>query len=262
MPDYSYVDQPYLLQMLFYPRADFTRPPEYAWDLFAETEDGNRIASRFYSGGTKWPWILYFHGNGEVASDYDGLAPLYLARQINLVVVDYRGYGASSGKPSFTHLVQDAHLLYKTVKNELDRRGCSGGLYIMGRSLGSISALELAFHYGDGLQGLIIESGFASISRLIYQLGLMGPTAELDKIEGECLEMIAQIKLPALVIHGRVDTLVPWREGELVYNTLGSVDKKMLVIPGAGHNDIIIRDIPKYFGAIEDLVSGENPTLP
>jgi esterase/lipase len=75
-------------------------------------------------------------------------------------------------------------------------------------------------------------------------------------------EMIAQIKLPALVIHGRVDTLVPWREGELVYNTLGSVDKKMLVIPGAGHNDIIIRDIPKYFGAIEDLVSGENPTLP
>jgi pimeloyl-ACP methyl ester carboxylesterase len=132
----------------------------------------------------------------------------------------------------------------------------------MGRSLGSISALELAFHYGDGLQGLIIESGFASISRLIYQLGLMGPTAELDKIEGECLEMIAQIKLPALVIHGRVDTLVPWREGELVYNTLGSVDKKMLVIPGAGHNDIIIRDIPKYFGAIEDLVSGENPTLP
>jgi pimeloyl-ACP methyl ester carboxylesterase len=210
MPDYSYVDQPYLLQMLFYPRADFTRPPEYAWDLFAETEDGNRIASRFYSGGTKWPWILYFHGNGEVASDYDGLAPLYLARQINLVVVDYRGYGASSGKPSFTHLVQDAHLLYKTVKNELDRRGCSGGLYIMGRSLGSISALELAFHYGDGLQGLIIESGFASISRLIYQLGLMGPTAELDKIEGECLEMIAQIKLPALVIHGRVDTLVPW----------------------------------------------------
>jgi hypothetical protein len=66
MPDYSYVDQPYLLQMLFYPRADFTRPPEYAWDLFAETEDGNRIASRFYSGGTKWPWILYFHGNGEV----------------------------------------------------------------------------------------------------------------------------------------------------------------------------------------------------
>ena len=102
MPDYSYVDQPYLLQMLFYPRADFTRPPEYAWDLFAETEDGNRIASRFYSGGTKWPWILYFHGNGEVASDYDGLAPLYLARQINLAVVDYRGYGASSGKPSFT----------------------------------------------------------------------------------------------------------------------------------------------------------------
>jgi len=76
MPDYSCVDQPYFLQMLFYPRPDFTRPPDYAWDLFADTKDGARLAARFYSGGEQWPWILYFHGNGEVASDYDDLAPL------------------------------------------------------------------------------------------------------------------------------------------------------------------------------------------
>ena len=256
MPDYSCVDQPYLLQMLFYPRPDFTRHPDYAWDLFVDTEDGVRLATRFYSGGEQWPWILYFHGNGEVASDYDDLAPLYLAQQINLVVADYRGYGASSGTPSFTHLVQDAHLLYGTVRDELDRRGYSGGLYIMGRSLGSISALELAFHYGLSLQGLIIESGFASINRLIYHLGLMEPNAELGKIEQECLEMIAKITIPALIIHGRADMLVQLQEGELVYNTLGSADKKMLVIPGAGHNDIIARDIPKYFGAIKNLVTG------
>ncbi len=263
MPDYSYVDQTYFLQMLFYPRPDFSHPPNYAFDLFTETEDGARLVARFYYGKEQWPWIIYFHGNGEVASDYDDLASLYLAQQINLVVADYRGYGASSGNPSFTHLVQDAHLLYQAIGQELDRRGYSGDRYIMGRSLGSISALELAFHYGANLQGLIIESGFASINRLIYHLGLAQPNAELDQIEQECLEMIRKIALPALIIHGQADNLVLLREGELVYQTLASPQKKILVIPGAGHNDIIIRDIPKYFGAIKNLVtgSGENPGL-
>ncbi len=256
MPDYSYVDQPYFLQMLFYPRPDFTRPPNNAFDLFIDAADNVRITARFYSGGEQWPWILYFHGNGEVVPDYDDLAPLYFAQEINLVVADYRGYGSSTGTPDFTSMVRDAHHIYIAVKNELGNRNYTSDLYIMGRSLGSISALELAYHYQDNLKGLIIESGFASINRLIYHLGIMDPNPYLDQIERECLDVIAEIKIPALIIHGEIDNLVLPEEGHLVYNTLGSMDKEIVTIPRAGHNDVIIRDIPKYFSAVKKLVYG------
>ncbi len=254
MPDYSYVDQPYFLQTLFYPRPDYSRPPINAFDLLIDTADQVRISLRFYAGAKEWPWILYFHGNGEVVSDYDDLAPLYFAQEINLVVADYRGYGASTGTPDFTSMVGDAHHIYNAVKDELNKRNYNSHLYVMGRSLGSISALELAYHYQEDLKGLIIESGFASVNRLIYHLGIMNPNTYLDQIEQECLDMIAEIKIPALIIHGEADNLVLPEEGQLVYKNLGSRDKKMLIIPRAGHNDVIIRDIPKYFTAIKKLV--------
>lgn len=254
MPDYSYADQPHFLQMLFYPRPDFTPPPAYAFDLLAETGDKVKVAARFYSKSEQWPWILYFHGNGEVAADYDDLACLYLEQNINLVVADYRGYGLSGGTPSFTRLIADAHLLYEAIKNELEKRNYRSDLFVMGRSLGSISALELACHYQETLRGLIIESGFSSINRLIYHLGIDKPNKSLDTIENECLKMIASIKIPALVIHGESDVLVLPEEGQRVYNALGSQDKEILIIPRAGHNDIIVRDIPKYFGAVKSFI--------
>ena len=69
--------------------------------------------------------------------------------------------------------------------------------------------------------------------------------------------MLREIKLPALVIHGEEDNLVYLREGKLVFEQLGSQEKEMLVIPGAGHNDVIIMDLPRYFGAIAELVHGK-----
>jgi pimeloyl-ACP methyl ester carboxylesterase len=119
-----------------------------------------------------FPWILFFHGNGEVVSDYDDIAPFYGRLGLNLTVADYRGYGASSGEPTFTNLVEDAHLIFSAVRKELSSKGFSENLWIMGRSLGSISALELGYHYGDQIQGLVIESGFASVTGLIRHLGL------------------------------------------------------------------------------------------
>ena len=160
MTDYSSSDQPFLLQFIFYPRKDFTPCPANAFDLSVLVGDGVSIFCRFYVGHPEWPWILFFHGNGEVVSDYDEISPLYHQKEINLVVADYRGYGASTGAPTLTDLVQDAHVIFKEVKGELSRKNLRKELWVMGRSLGSISALELAYHYQEEIKGLIIESGF------------------------------------------------------------------------------------------------------
>ncbi len=251
---YSAIDQSPLVDLLFYPRRDFTPPSEGTFDLFCPVDEGISIHIRFYPYKPAGPWILFFHGNGEVVSDYDDIAPFYGQIGVNLAVADYRGYGASGGRPTFTHLVQDAHLLLAGVKKQLSSKSHSGELWVMGRSLGSISALELGYHHGDQIKGLIIESGFASVTGLIRHLGLPSRGIDLEPIENEHRRRIRKIVLPSLILHGELDRLVPLQEAKDLLDHLGSVGKELVILPEADHNNVMFSSPAQYFGAIQRFV--------
>ncbi len=255
MIDYATLDQPFFRQFIFYPRKDFTPCPGNAFDLSVGVADGAFISCRFYMGQHEWPWILFFHGNGEVVSDYDEISPFYHQGKMNLVVADYRGYGASSGTPTLTDLVQDAHVIFKEIRGEISRRNLRKDLWVMGRSLGSISGLELAYHYQKEMEGLIIESGFPSVVRILSHLGIPAPVMGLKKIDQECLERIKKTLLPTLIIHGERDSLVPLENAREIYQHLGAKEKRLLVIPSATHNDIMWVGCKDYFKAIQQFVS-------
>jgi alpha-beta hydrolase superfamily lysophospholipase len=205
-------------------------------------------------GNSKWPWVLFFHGNGEVVSDYDEISPFYYQKKINLVVTDYRGYGTSTGVPTLTDLVQDAHLILKGVTEELARRSLKKDLWVMGRSLGSISALELAYRNQQQMKGLIIESGFPSVVKIMLHLGFPASGLGLERIDQECMKSLRKIFLPALIIHGEHDTLVPVQNAKDIYESLGSQDKRLLVIPSATHNDIMLVGFKDYFKSIQEFI--------
>lgn len=253
---YDTIDrQPQLLRFLFYPRKWTLPAPAKAKDHLISVEPGVVIGCRLHESKAGRPWILLFHGNGEIAADYDRIAPFYDAQEINLAVADYRGYGYSNGRPTFSNMIKDAAIIYRTVKDKLVRRGRQEKLFVMGRSLGSISALELAAQNANNIPGLIIESGFISVTGLIRRLSLPAAGIDLDAIEVENRRMVARVKLPALVIHGRADSLVPYSEGEDLYHLLGSKTKTLLSIPGAEHNNVIIYDRKRYFSAIAKFVA-------
>ncbi len=254
MADYSQIDRSGLISFLFYPRSDVTSCPEGAFDLSVPAEDGISLSCRFYSGDGEWPWLLYFHGNGEVASDYDEIAPLYHEVGINLVVADYRGYGGSGGSPNFTNLFKDAHFTLKGARGELNRQGLNTALWIMGRSMGSLCAAELAYQYPEAITGMVIESGFASVTRLIRHLGLPSRGVDLEPIERERLDVIRKISIPALILHGEFDTLVPPQEGKDLFERLGSARKKLVIIPKADHNTIMFAGLKQYFAEIQEFV--------
>jgi len=254
MPDYTPLDQSPLLGLLFYPRRDFTPCPHRAWDFFVPVDPGISLSCRFYVGDHNGPWILFFHGNGEVVSDYDDIAPFYHKAGINLVVADYRGYGASGGSPTFTNLVGDAPRIFSAVKEEISQKGSQRDLWIMGRSMGSISALEIAHQRSGEMKGLIMESGFASVTRLIKHLGLPSRGLNLGSIDQDRINIIRQISAPALIIHGERDRLVPLKEGQELFAALGSTQKNLVIIPKADHNDILFTGGELYFRAIRDFV--------
>ncbi len=261
MPDYSALDQPEILMYVFYPRKDFTSCPENAFDLSVTVDNQVSINCRFHVGDRQWLWILFFHGNGEVVSDYDEIAPFFHDRRLNLGVADYRGYGTSGGVPTLTDLLRDAQAIFEAARSEFARRGFRDSLWIMGRSLGSISALELAYWYPESIEGIVVESGFCSVTRIITHLGIPATGIDLEKIDRECVEMVRKISIPALIMHGERDTLVPVKEAKDLYQELGSKRKELLIMPEADHNDIMIVGFKKYFDTLQNFIEKNKPCL-
>jgi uncharacterized protein len=253
--DYSLLDQPHILSFVFYPREEYSPPPRNAVDYSVPVEKDVSIVCRFYPSNKEAPSLLYFHGNGEVVYDYDDIATLYNRLGINLFVADYRGYGQSGGMPSFSSTVADAHIIFEYFRDTLKDSGYTGPLFVMGRSLGSLSAVELAVSYPEELKGLIIESGFASAGKLLMYLGTLVSFPRLEEFEKANLDKIRTITMSVLIIHGEWDELIPFEQAEVFYQTAGSRDKKLLRIPQAGHNDIMLVGMEQYFRAIKEFVS-------
>jgi len=251
-PDYSILDRPEILQFVFYPRRDWTPTPPGASDHLVPVEEGTSISCRFYPASTGDPCILYFHGNGEVACEHDWIAPLYNREGIGLFVADYRGYGLSDGTPSFSSMTADAHPLFDFFLKTVRSSGHSEPPFLMGRSLGSHSVVELAFHYPQQVRGLIVESGAPNVARLASLFGLS--SEGLADLRETISARIRSITLPILVIHGERDSLIPLSEATTLYGEIGSQEKRLVIIPGADHNDMMLIGMEQYFSAIREFV--------
>lgn len=254
--DYSSLDTPELVQFIFHPRRDCTLPPPNATDHLIHVEGDISISCRFYIHSRESPSILFFHGNGEVACDYDYFAPLYNQLGINLFVADYRGYGSSGGTPTFSNTIADAHIIFSGFDEVLRFGGYSGGVFVMGRSLGSISAVELASHYQGQIKGLIIESGIASVARMMAHLGFSMESLGITDAEIPNLSKMRDITLPTLIIHAEYDSLIPRGEAEALFDKAAAEKKRLVLIPGADHNDLMLIGMQSYFEAITDFVFG------
>ncbi len=254
--DLSIFDQPHVLQIMFYPRRDSpgSSSASNAEVHFVEVEEGISIGCRLHWVDKGSPTILYFHGNGEIASDYDLIAPQYNQRKINFFVADYRGYGMSGGHPTGTSMIRDAHKIFQGFKEILKGRGGKNHLFLMGRSLGSASAIELALHYQGELKGLIVESGFADALGLLSRFGISikGKRKEIGFFN---LKKIQSISIPTLIIHSQYDHIIPMEEGIQLHNASGSKEKALLIIPNANHNDLMVVGMDQYFEAVERFIS-------
>lgn len=251
------LDRPDVLRVLFYPRREEspTNLPPSTRTLAFQVESGIVLGGRLYPAGPRAPAILYFHGNGEIAADYDGLASLYTRRGITLAVADYRGYGASGGAPTASHLLADAVSVFNLAGQVLEGHGLLPvRLYAMGRSLGSAAAVEIALRAGERLAGLIVESGFSDTFALLARLGLRLPGASEEQGGFDNAAKMGRIHTPTLVIHGQSDVLIPASEGQELYRRCAAGDKRLVLIPGAGHNDLMLVGVAAYFDAIRAFV--------
>ena len=262
--DYSVLDRPEVLMFLFHPRVESdpsflsaasASSPSGATDQMIPLAQGVVIGARFHMIQSAGANILFFHGNGEIVADYDELGGLYNQMGINFLAVDYRGYGRSSGQPTVSAMMQDCHAIFDFVRNWLQANAYGGPVILMGRSLGSASALELAAAYRRDIGGLIIESGFAQTGPLLQLLGvdLAGLGFKAHMGFGN-IAKIKQFDKPTLIIHAEFDHIIPFSDGRALYEACPAEHRRLLAIPGANHNDIFMRGLQAYLTAVKDLV--------
>jgi alpha-beta hydrolase superfamily lysophospholipase len=260
--DISFLDIPEILEVIFpvaYSPFLF-RPPSRgsipgADTYFVEVEEGVKVNCGLWTLGKEYPTVLYFHGNGEEVSDYEMIAQYYHKAGVNLFVADYRGYGLSNGKPTVTNMVADAHKVFREFKQILAANGYRSSIFLMGRSLGSIPVMEIAYHYQDELKGLIIESGSANNLRRLW--GFLAEQEKEKITTGTFLNRvkIQTVTIPTLIIHGECDQILPVQEGLELFQQSGSKDKDILIIPGADHNDLMMRGQKQYFDKISEFIA-------
>lgn len=229
----SIFDRDEFNQRLFFPRDDASEAPAGATDRYIDVE-GAQLHVRTYAAPAGLPTLLLFHGNGEVVADYDATAARFARAGAGLAVMDYRGYGLSTGTPTLRTVVSDARTVAEAVKPQV----------VMGRSLGGVAAHELYARPTPGMTGVVLESALFDLAGLIRRRGLVPPASFTDdeRAAFEPAAKLARGKLPLLLLHGEQDELIVLAEAEAAAAAAGTIeaDKGLAVIPERGHNDISI----------------------
>mgnify|MGYP006279606005 CR=1 FL=1 len=223
-----------------------------------------KITNKIQLGGVLYfkdesiPTILLFHGNGEIALDYQNLFSLYFEIGVNLAVIDFRGYGFSEGDPSYLNLIEDSYPAYKEFIKLLKLYNLEkSSLFLQGRSLGSVCAAEIGSKNPEELKGIIFESGFADTYNMMTTLfGFGAENISRKQIKPYSnIIRIKQITKPVLILHGTHDWIVPFEEGKKIYNILPEkVEKKFISIQGASHNTMFSFQ-EEYFEPLKSFIN-------
>jgi fermentation-respiration switch protein FrsA (DUF1100 family) len=218
-----------------------------AEELWITTSDGVRLNGWYRPHPLSSQVLVWFHGNAENTGQGLVLLPVFARLGVNVLEVDYRGYGKSSGSPSEWGLYCDADAIYDYLIHQRNFRPTD--LILYGHSLGGAVAVDLASRRECG--GLIVQSSFTSLpdmARRLFPIPFVGLA-----IRGRfnSIQKIQQVKAPVLVAHGTNDEAVPFWMGRKLYDT-APPPKRWIAIDGAGHNDVILAGGEKY---VEDLRS-------
>ena len=223
-------------KMIFFPERGLPSPAEagaaFAREVEFTADDGVRLVSWFLPPPEGGPTVVFFHGNaGNLSHRLDRLL---FAREAGwgMLLLGYRGYGKSEGEPGEEGLYRDARAARGWLLSQpgvAERR-----LVFFGESLGCAVALQLASEAPPA--ALILEAPFASLARMAGHVYPWLPTAWLLRSRFDNLANARKVRSPALVVHGRRDEVVPFPQGQAVFEALAG--PKRIVPLDCHHNDI------------------------
>jgi fermentation-respiration switch protein FrsA (DUF1100 family) len=248
---------PHKLERMFvyFPTRQICENPESVGlryqDIHLVTDDHVRIHGWFLPHEGAAGTILIFHGNGGNIGDRVAWLRMLHELGLHILIIDYRGYGRSEGKPFEKGLYRDAHAAYAWWTKVRKPRG--DRLILLGESLGGAVAVHLAANAAPA--GLILQSTFTSardMAKTLFPIGLLLPLA---KVHYDSAGTISRVPCPKLIIHGSRDEIVPFELGKKLFDMAPS-PKSFYAVQGAGHNDLPWVAGAEYLLRMKEFLSG------
>jgi len=220
-------------------------------ELALRTEDGVRLHGWFLPVEGSRLSLLVCHGNaGNVSHRLDRALLLQSRLKLDVLLFDYRGYGASEGSPYEEGTYRDARAAYRW----LVARGIGPERVVLfGESLGSAVALQVAVEVEA--RALVLESPFASIPEMARAVYPFLPVWPFVRTRYDNVAKVGRLRMPLLVLHGDRDEVVPFTQGRRVFDAAPE-PKTFFAIPGASHNDTYLVGGEAYWQALRAFLEG------
>ncbi|XP_005997062.1 protein ABHD13 [Latimeria chalumnae] len=227
--------------------------------IFIRTKDGvhlHLILLRYTGDDAAYsPTIIYFHGNaGNVGHRLPNALLMLVNLKVNVLLVDYRGYGKSEGEASEygLYLDSEAVLDYVMTRPDIDKTK----IILFGRSLGGAVAIHLASENPHRISAIMVENTFLSIPHMASTLFSFFPMTYLPfwcyKNKFLSYRKITQVRIPSLFISGLSDQLIPPVMMKQLYELSPSRTKRLAIFPDGTHNDTW--QCQGYFSALEQFI--------
>jgi len=189
-------------------------------DVYLDTEDGERLHGWYVAAAESRGVLLFFHGNaGNISHRLESIQ-IFNQLQLDVLIIDYRGYGQSSGKASEQGTYRDALAAWTHL---LEQRGAAPDrIVIFGRSLGGAVGAWLASQLPAEQQpaALIVESSFTSGPDMARRLYPVYPARLLARLKYPVVEYVQRLACPVLVVHSRDDEIIPFAMGRAIFEAV------------------------------------------
>lgn len=245
-------------QMIYFPERGLSTTPDSVGltydDVYLIASDGTRIHGWHILGESDIT-LLWFHGNaGNISHRLDNILMLHQRLGASVLIIDYRGYGLSEGRPSEKGIYMDAEAAFDYLASDLGLN-VERDVILLGRSLGAGVAVEMATRHG--VRGVILESGFTSIREMADASGSPLPiplVLALFEARYDSISKMGRVESPVMIVHGDRDDTVPYWMAEKLFGA-ASEPRTLYPIRGAGHNDTVYVGGEAYFAALEEFIA-------
>jgi uncharacterized protein len=214
-------------------------PPAPLAEVWLEPSTGERVLAWAWTEGVPEgaPLVLLFHGNGENLETMRQVGVLEELRDLGaaLLAVEYPGYGRSSGRPSEQGLFATGEAAVAWAREHHPERP----LVVCGWSLGAAVAIALAARHPGEIEGLIALSPWTTVYDVAKRFFPAFLLKALLREKYDSLAAAREVRVPALVIHGERDQIIPVELGREVAKALPS--GRWVPVPSTGHNDLLAR---------------------
>jgi pimeloyl-ACP methyl ester carboxylesterase len=223
-------------------------------ELTISTEDGEELSGILFAASRPRGVILYFHGNAGSLSSWRYVSGDIVPKGFDLLIIDYRGYGKSTGMISEEGLYRDAEASYEQLRSLGWKES---EIIVYGRSLGTGVALHLATT--RKIRALVLEAPFTTLPDLASHLLPIPVPAFYIPYRFDNLGRAPDVKVPTLLLHGTRDELIPPDHSQKILDAL-ACDKRLVLIRGGEHNDLT--SFPEYHEALDAFLKSLTAAVP